>query len=157
MAEIPSVPTLRLGSQGFEVSAQGLGCMGMTSGSYGPPLPEEEMIPVIRHAISKGITFLDTSDVYGPFTNEVLVGKAIKGIREKVQLATKFGVSSVHGKSLSVDNIRGDPGYVRAACEASLKRLDVDCIDLYYQHRVDTKVPIEVTVCMCCSSYRISA
>jgi len=116
--------------------------MGMTSGSYGPPLPEEEMIPVIRHAISKGITFLDTSDVYGPFTNEVLVGKAIKGIREKVQLATKFGVSFVDGKP----HIRGDPGYVRAACEASLKRLDVDCIDLYYQHRVDTKVPIEVTI-----------
>nr|ABK22828.1 unknown [Picea sitchensis] len=142
MAKIPSVGRLHLGSQGFQVSAQGLGCMGMSSGSYGTPPPEEEMIPLIRHAIiSKGITFLDTSDVYGPFTNEVLVGKAIKGNREKVQLATKFGVSFADGKP----DIRGDPGYVRAACEASLKRLDVDCIDLYYQHRIDTKVPIEVT------------
>jgi len=142
MAKIPSVGRLHLGSQGFQVSAQGLGCMGMSSGRYGTPPPEEEMIPLIRHAIiSKGITFLDTSDVYGPFTNEVLVGKAIKGNREKVQLATKFGISFADGKP----DIRGDPGYVRAACEASLKRLDVDCIDLYYQHRIDTKVPIEVT------------
>jgi aryl-alcohol dehydrogenase-like predicted oxidoreductase len=100
------------------------------------------MISLIRHAVSRGVTFLDTSDVYGPFTNEVLIGKAIKGIREKVQLATKFGVRFVDGKL----EIRGDPAYVRAACEASLKRLEVDCIDLYYQLRIDTKVPIEVTI-----------
>jgi aryl-alcohol dehydrogenase-like predicted oxidoreductase len=114
--------------------------MGMSM-AYGPPKPEEELISLIRHAIiSKGITFLDTSDVYG--NNEVYVGKAIKGIRERVQLATKFGVTSVDGKL----EIRGDPAYVRTACEASLKRLDVDYIDLYYQHRIDTKVPIEVTI-----------
>jgi len=141
MAEIPSVGRLRLGSQGLEVSALGLGCMGM-SAFYGPPKPDQEMISLIHHAVSRGVTFLDTSDVYGPFTNEVLIGKAIKGIREKVQLATKFGVRFVDGKL----EIRGDPAYVRAACEASLKRLDVDCIDLYYQHRIDTKVPIEVTI-----------
>jgi len=141
MAEIPSVGRLRLGSQGLEVSALGLGCMGM-SAFYGPPKPDQEMISLIHHAVSRGVTFLDTSDIYGPFTNEVLVGKAIKGIREKVQLATKFGISYVDGKP----EVRGDPAYVRAACEASLKRLDVDCIDLYYQHRIDTKVPIEVTI-----------
>jgi len=141
MAELPSVGRLRLGSQGLEVSALGLGCMGM-SFAYGPPKPDQEMISLIRHAVSRGVTFLDTSDVYGPFTNEVLIGKAIKGIREKVQLATKFGISYVDGKP----EVRGDPAYVRAACEASLKRLDVDCIDLYYQHRIDTKVPIEVTI-----------
>ncbi|GLJ26033.1 hypothetical protein SUGI_0499260 [Cryptomeria japonica] len=89
-------------------------------------------------------TFLDTSDIYGPHTNELLLGKALKGIRDKVQLATKFGISFAGG----VRDIRGDPAYVRACCEGSLKRLDVDCIDLYYQHRVDTRVPIEVTVCV---------
>jgi len=140
-AAASTVRRLHLGSQGFEGSAQGLGCMGM-SAFYGPPKPDEEMISLIRHAVSRGITFLDTSDVYGPFTNEVLVGKAIKGIRDKVQLATKFGISYADGKR----EVRGDPAYVRAACEASLKRLDVHCIDLYYQHRIDTTVPIEVTV-----------
>jgi aryl-alcohol dehydrogenase-like predicted oxidoreductase len=115
--------------------------MGMSS-FYGPPKPDQEMITLIHHAVSRGITFLDTSDIYGPFTNEVLVGKAIKEIREKVQLATKFGISFADGKR----EIRGDPAYVRASCEASLKRLDVDCIDLYYQHRIDTRVPIEVTI-----------
>jgi len=141
MAELPSVGRLRLGSQGLEVSALGLGCMGM-SFAYGPPKPDQEMISLIRHAVSRGVTFLDTSDVYGPFTNEVLIGKAIKGIREKVQLATKFGITFVDGKT----EIQGHPAYVRAACEASLKRLEVDSIDLYYQHRIDTTVPIEVTI-----------
>ncbi|OIC59810.1 aldo/keto reductase, partial [Acinetobacter baumannii] len=140
-AEASAVRRLHLGSQGLEVSAQGLGCMGM-SAFYGPPKPDEEMISLIHHAVSRGITFLDTSDVYGPFTNEILIGKAIKGIRDKVQLATKFGVRYVDGKL----EIRGDPAYVRACCEASLKRLDVECIDLYYQHRIDTRVPIEVTI-----------
>jgi len=140
-AETSAVRRLHLGSQGLEVSAQGLGCMGM-SAFYGPPKPDKEMISLVHHAVSRGITFLDTSDVYGPFTNEILIGKAIKGIREKIQLATKFGVSYANGKR----EIRGDPAYVRAACEASLKRLDVEFIDLYYQHRIDTTVPIEVTM-----------
>ncbi|XP_030956473.1 probable aldo-keto reductase 2 [Quercus lobata] len=136
------VERIKLGSQGLEVSAQGLGCMGM-SDFYGPPKPDEDMISLIHHAIHTGVTFLDTSDVYGPFTNEILLGKALKGgVREKVELATKFGLSFADGKR----EIRGDPGYVRAACKASLKRLNIDCIDLYYQHRVDTRVPIEVTI-----------
>nr|XP_027116995.1 auxin-induced protein PCNT115-like [Coffea arabica] len=141
-SEEVKVPRIKLGSQGFEVSAQGLGCMGM-SAFYGPPKPEPDMIKLIHHAISRGITHLDTSDIYGPHTNEILIGKALKeGIRAKVELATKFAISYQDGK---VD-VRGDPAYVRACCEASLKRLDVDCIDLYYQHRIDTRVPIEVTI-----------
>jgi aryl-alcohol dehydrogenase-like predicted oxidoreductase len=135
------VRKMKLGSQGLEVSAQGLGCMGM-SAFYGPPKPEADMINLIHHAGEKGITFLDTSDIYGPFTNEILLGKALKGIRETAQLATKFGVKFTDGKP----SVHGDPAYVRAACEASLKRLQVDCIDLYYQHRIDTGVPIEVTM-----------
>ncbi|GMN70594.1 hypothetical protein TIFTF001_039649 [Ficus carica] len=137
-----TVKRIKLGSQGLEVSAQGLGCMGM-SAFYGSPKPEPEMINLIHHAVNSGVTFLDTSDIYGPFTNEILLGKALKGgVREKVELASKFGIRSADGKR----EIRGDPEYVRAACEASLKRLDVDSIDLYYQHRIDTRVPIEVTV-----------
>ncbi|OWM70970.1 probable aldo-keto reductase 2 isoform X1 [Punica granatum] len=135
-----AVKRIKLGSQGFEVSAQGLGCMGM-SGCYGPPKSESDMIALIHHAVDSGITFLDTSDIYGPHTNEILLGKALKGIRDRVQLATKFGAYFEGGKG----NIRGDPAYVRTACEGSLKRLDIDCIDLYYQHRIDTQVPIEVT------------
>ncbi|KAJ4716548.1 NAD(P)-linked oxidoreductase superfamily protein [Melia azedarach] len=138
-----TVKRIKLGSQGLVVSAQGLGCMGM-SFLYGPPKPEPEMIDLIHHAINSGITFLDTSDIYGPHTNEILLGKALKGgFRERVELATKFGISLLQdGKG----EYCGDPAYVRAACEASLKRLDVDCIDLYYQHRIDTRVPIEVTM-----------
>ncbi|XP_077211050.1 putative aldo-keto reductase 2 [Tasmannia lanceolata] len=137
------VRRMKLGSQGLEVSAQGLGCMGM-SAFYGPPKPEPDMIALIRHAIESGVTFLDTSDFYGPYTNEVLIGKALKGVKEKVELATKFGISwAADGKT---PIIRGDPAYVRASCEASLKRLNVDCIDLYYQHRIDTSVPIEITM-----------
>ena len=133
---------IKLGSQGLEVSAQGLGCMGM-SAFYGPPKPEEDMIKLIHHAVDSGVTFLDTSDVYGPHTNEILLGKALKGgMREKVELATKFGVILADGKM----EVRGDPAYVRAACEGSLKRLEIDCIDLYYQHRIDTRVPIEITM-----------
>ncbi|XP_054821138.1 probable aldo-keto reductase 2 [Prosopis cineraria] len=136
------VGRIKLGSQGLEVSAQGLGCMSMSSG-YGTPKPEPDMIALIHHAIQSGVTFLDTSDVYGPHTNEILLGKALKGgVKEKVELASKFGISFADGKA----GIRGDPAYVRAACEASLKRLEIDCIDLYYQHRVDTRVPIEVTI-----------
>ncbi|XAR62341.1 Perakine reductase [Bertholletia excelsa] len=139
---------MKLGKQGLEVSAQGLGCMGM-SASYGTPKPEEDMIKVIHHAISSGLTFLDTSDVYGPHTNEILIGKALKaaeGMRQKVQLATKFGVSLLDGTLQGPRVIQGDPAYVRAACEASLKRLGTDYIDLYYIHRVDTSIPIEVTM-----------
>ncbi|XP_058201568.1 probable aldo-keto reductase 4 isoform X2 [Rhododendron vialii] len=136
------VRRMKLGSQGLEVSAQGLGCAGM-SGFYGPPKPDEEMIKLIHHAINSGVTFLDTSDVYGPHINEILLGKALKGgVRKKVELATKFGLFSVDGKF----EVHGDPAYIRAACEASLKRLDIDCIDLYYQHRIDTRVPIEITM-----------
>ncbi|KAF3457351.1 hypothetical protein FNV43_RR02008 [Rhamnella rubrinervis] len=136
------VGRMKLGSQGLEVSAQGLGCMGM-SAFYGPAKPESDMITLIHHAINSGVTFLDTSDVYGPFTNEILLGKALKdGVREKVELATKFGISVVDGKF----EVHGDPQYVRQACEGSLKRLGIDSIDLYYQHRIDTRIPIEVTV-----------
>ncbi|KAL2531100.1 putative aldo-keto reductase 3 [Forsythia ovata] len=136
------LPRIKLGSQGLQVSAQGLGCMGMTP-LFGQPKPEPDMIKLIHHAINSGITCLDTSDIYGPQTNEILIGKALKdGMREKIELATKFGIRFVNGQS----EICGDPAYVRAACEASLKRLDIDCIDLYYQHRIDTRLPIEVTI-----------
>ncbi|GAB4844027.1 hypothetical protein Ancab_013991 [Ancistrocladus abbreviatus] len=134
---------IKLGSQGLEVSAQGLGCASMSSG-YGPAPPEEDMIKLIHYAINSGITYLDTSDVYGPQTNEILIGKALKGgLRDKVVLGSKFGIRILDGQRRE---ICGDPTYVRAACEASLKRLDIDCIDLYYQHRIDTRVPIEVTM-----------
>ncbi|KAL7594336.1 hypothetical protein Lser_V15G29473 [Lactuca serriola] len=137
------IPKVKLGSQGLVVSAQGLGCMGM-SGNYGLPKPEPDMINLIHHAIEAGVTFLDTSDFYGPHTNEILIGKALKegGLREKVQIATKFGIQWIDGKP----DACGDPAYVRSACEASLKRLDIDYIDLYYIHRIDTSVPIEVTM-----------
>ncbi|KAL7613105.1 hypothetical protein Lser_V15G06252 [Lactuca serriola] len=133
---------VKLGSQGFEVSAQGLGCMGM-SAFYGAPKPEPDMIKLIHHAINAGITFLDTSDIYGPQTNEILIGKALKGgVREKMELATKFGIKY----DTDAMDVCGDPAYVKYACEASLKRLGVDCIDLYYQHRIDNTVPIEITM-----------
>ncbi|WJX75487.1 hypothetical protein P8452_59016 [Trifolium repens] len=136
------VGRMKLGSQGMEVSLQGLGCMSM-SAFYGPPKPEPDMISLIHHAIQSGVTLLDTSDFYGPHTNELLLGKALKGgVREKVELATKFGARTIDGKF----EICGDPAYVREACEASLARLDIDCIDLYYQHRIDTRLPVEVTI-----------
>ncbi|XP_031248935.1 probable aldo-keto reductase 1 [Pistacia vera] len=137
------VPRVKLGSQGFEVSKLGFGCMGLT-GMYNDPVPEEVGISIIRHAFDNGITFFDTSDGYGPHTNEILIGKALKQLpREKVQLATKFGfVKFDNGKPI----ICGTPEYVRSSCEASLERFDVEYIDLYYQHRVDTSVPIEDTM-----------
>ncbi len=129
-----------LGSQGLVVSAMGLGCMGMSE-FYGPG-DEAESIATIRRALELGVTFLDTADMYGPHTNEELVGRAIEGRRDEVVLATKFGVVRTEGER----RIAGDAAYVHAACEGSLRRLGVDHIDLYYQHRVDTSVPIEETV-----------
>ncbi|XP_041018550.1 probable aldo-keto reductase 1 [Juglans microcarpa x Juglans regia] len=138
------IPRVKLGNQGLEVSKLGFGCMGLT-GAYNSPLSDEDGISVIKHAFSKGITFFDTADVYGPHTNEILLGKALKQLpREKIQIATKFGIKRLLLSSgMDVD---GSPEYVRSCCEASLKRLDVEYIDLYYQHRVDTKVPIEETI-----------
>jgi len=128
--------------QGLEVSAIGLGCMGMSE-FYGTA-DEGDATATIHRALELGVTLLDTADMYGPFTNERLVGRAIAGRREQVVLATKFGnVRGEHGERLG---IRGDAGYVRQACDASLERLGVDHIDLYYQHRVDKSVPIEETV-----------
>ena len=134
-------PRRTLGSS-LEVSAQGLGCMGMSE-FYGTA-DESESLATIGRALDLGITFLDTADMYGPFTNEQLVGKAIASRRDEVQLATKFG--NVRGPNGERLGIRGDAAYVREACDASLQRLGVDVIDLYYQHRVDTTVPIEETV-----------
>ena len=131
-----------LGSEGLEVSAEGLGCMGMSE-FYGSS-DEGEAKAVIQRAIELGVNFLDTADMYGPFTNERLVGEAIAPRREEVVLATKFGnVRGPNGERLGV---RGDPDYVKQSCEASLRRLGVERIDLYYQHRVDPEVPIEETV-----------
>jgi aryl-alcohol dehydrogenase-like predicted oxidoreductase len=132
----------RLGRDGPEVSAIGLGCMGMSE-FYGAG-NEAESIATIHHALDRGVTFLDTADMYGVGKNEELVGRAIRGRRDDVFLATKFG--NVRGPNGEFLGVKGDPDYVRSACEASLKRLGVEVIDLYYQHRVDTKVPIEDTV-----------
>jgi aryl-alcohol dehydrogenase-like predicted oxidoreductase len=135
--------TRRLGTQGLSVTVLGLGCMGMSE-FYEPRPDEAESMRTIRQALERGIRFLDTADMYGPFTNEELVGRAIRGRREEVVLATKFGnVRGTDGAFLGVD---GRPEYVRQACDASLRRLGVDVIDLYYQHRVDPKVAIEDTV-----------
>ncbi|HST55053.1 MAG TPA: aldo/keto reductase [Solirubrobacteraceae bacterium] len=134
--------TRTLGSQGLEVSAEGLGCMGMSE-FYGGA-DEGEAIATIQRALELGVTLLDTADMYGPFTNERLVGTAIADRRDKVVLATKFG--NERREDGSWVRINGTPEYVHSACEASLRRLGVDHIDLYYQHRVDKTVPIEETV-----------
>ena len=132
----------RLGNNGPEVSAMGLGCMGMSE-FYGSG-SEQESIATIHHAIERGVSFLDTADMYGVGRNEELVGRAIRDRRDQVFLATKFG--NVRGPAGEFLGVKGDPDYVRSACEASLKRLGIDVIDLYYQHRVDPNVPIEDTV-----------
>jgi aryl-alcohol dehydrogenase-like predicted oxidoreductase len=130
-----------LGGQGLVVPALGLGCMGMSQ-SYGPG-DDQESVATIHRALDLGMTFLDTADVYGPFTNERLVGGAIAGRRDEVVLATKFG--NQRRADGSWVRVNGEPDYVRQACDASLERLGVDHIDLYYQHRVDRTVPVEET------------
>ena len=136
----------KLGSQGLEVSAQGLGCMGMTH-AYGAG-DETSGLDTIHRALELGVTFLDTAEIYGPHTNERLVGRAIKARRDEVFLATKFGIKIELGEAGGppVRSIDGSPAYVHSACEDSLQRLGVEHIDLYYQHRVDPNTPIEDTV-----------
>ena len=130
----------RLGKSGLEVSALGLGCMGM-SFAYGPPADKKEMIALLRKAVDRGVTFFDTAEAYGPFVNEELVGEALAPLKGKVVIATKFGFSfGPDGKQLGLDS---RPEHIKEVAVASLRRLKVDAIDLFYQHRVDTSVPIE--------------
>jgi aryl-alcohol dehydrogenase-like predicted oxidoreductase len=129
----------KLGESNLEVSALGLGCMGMSFG-YGPPGDKQAMIGVIRAAVARGVTFFDTAEVYGPFANEELVGEALAPFRGQVVIATKFGFRFVDGKQAGLDS---RPEHIKEVAEASLKRLRVDAIDLFYQHRVDPEVPIE--------------
>lgn len=142
--------TLRhLGSGGLAVSALGIGCMGMASETYGPA-DETEAIATLHHAFDVGVTFLDTSDIYGPYTSEQIVGRALRGRRDEVVVGTKFGIIPADSSApITAGNqmgVNGRPEYVRAACDGSLQRLGVDHIDIYYQHRLDPEVPVEETV-----------
>jgi aryl-alcohol dehydrogenase-like predicted oxidoreductase len=131
----------KLGNSNLEVSPIGLGCMGMSFG-YGPPADKKEMISLIRTAVERGVTFFDTAEIYGPFTNEELVGEALAPFRKQVVIATKFGfkLDPATGKQAGLDS---RPAHIKEVAEASMKRLKTDVIDLFYQHRVDTEVPIE--------------
>src|SRR5512141_830641 len=130
----------KLGNRNLEVSAIGLGCMGMSFG-YGPPADKQEMISLIRTAVDRGVTFFDTAEAYGPFTNEELVGEALSPLRGQVVIATKFGFKfGPEGKQAGLDS---RPEHIKQVAETSLKRLRVEAIDLFYQHRVDPDVPIE--------------
>jgi len=136
----------KLGKSGLEVSALGLGCMGM-SFSYGPPADKQEMISLLRTAVERGVTFFDTAEVYGPFTNEELVGEALSVCRDRVVIATKFGFNLDPGSDprgmQGAPALNSRPEHIKQVAEASLKRLKIDSIDLFYQHRVDPAVPIE--------------
>jgi aryl-alcohol dehydrogenase-like predicted oxidoreductase len=132
----------KLGKSNLEVSALGLGCMGM-SFSYGAAHDDQEMISLIRAAVDRGVTFFDTAEVYGPFTNEVLLGKALSPIREQVVIATKFGFNLNADGSPGWQGLNSRPEHIKEVADASLKRLKIDAIDLFYQHRVDPDVPIE--------------
>ena len=132
----------KLGKSNLEVSALGLGCMGM-SFSYGAPKDENEMIHLMHQAVDMGINFFDTAEVYGPFTNEVLVGKALSPIRDQVIIATKFGFSCEPNQAPGQSPLNSRPEHIKQVADASLKRLNIDSIDLFYQHRVDPEVPIE--------------
>jgi aryl-alcohol dehydrogenase-like predicted oxidoreductase len=136
------VQTRKLGKSNLEVSALGLGCMGMSFG-YGPPADKQEMISLIRTAVDRGITFFDTAEVYGPFTNEELVGEALAPVRRQVVIATKFGFEPNPDDGGKWTALNSRPEHIRQVADASLKRLQVETIDLFYQHRVDAEVPIE--------------
>src|SRR5437868_5883483 len=129
----------RLGKSGLEVSALGFGCMGISQ-SYGRPLSRQDGIAIIRSAVDAGVTFFDTAEVYGPYTNEDLVGEALEPVREQVVIATKFGFNIAGGKMAGLNS---RPAQIRAVADASLRRLRTNRIDLFYQHRVDPEVPIE--------------
>ncbi|AHC20193.2 MULTISPECIES: aldo/keto reductase [Paenibacillus] len=129
----------KLGNSGLEVSAIGLGCMGMSYG-YGPASDQKDMISVIREAVERGVTFFDTAEVYGPYTNEELLGEALLPVRDQVVIATKFGFNMQDGKQSGMNSL---PEHIKKVAEESLRRLKIEAIDLYYQHRVDPDVPIE--------------
>jgi aryl-alcohol dehydrogenase-like predicted oxidoreductase len=129
----------KLGSQGLEVSQMGLGCMGLSYG-YGVPTEKKEAIKLVRKSYELGITFFDTAEIYGPFLNEKVVGEALAPFRNDVVIATKFGFNYVDGKP---DGLNSEPEYIRQRVEGSLKRLNIETIDLLYQHRIDPNVPIE--------------
>src|SRR5881296_1601795 len=137
MRRLEQMKKRKLGKSNLEVSALGLGCMGLSFG-YGPAVNKQQGISLIRAAVERGVTFFDTAEVYGPYTNEELVGEALAPFRDKVVIATKFGFDNENGGTLN-----SQPKHIRKVVEESLKRLRTDRIDLYYQHRVDPRVPIE--------------